>query len=330
MKTMKKLLTIGVAVLLMLCMSVSLVGCRPYWWEIEEQKIFNEADKIARHPDYALVTNYEYRSAEKVVIWEDLIVEKVKSDGKKVESTDCSKAVYLKEPNKLEGGFITFSYKYNVQPNWFGLNRNNCHYAIGTMSLEDYSFEVHYFKLPYPKCSILKASETHFCCYTEEDNEVTYLLINRTNGKIEEKWENFDLVKENFKNEIPRNYNHSTYTENGIIYNVSKNYVENEEENISIRLPSYEYVMERSPELQQINVVAGANDNAVSRSFVTNGTELFIIYSHEFGMFGARCHLIPVVFRCDTSLETFEYVGCLSHGTYYPGDTISVIKITQQ
>ena len=27
---------------------------------------------------------------------------------------------------------------------------------------------------------------------------------------------NFDLVKENFKNEIPRNYNHSTYTENGI------------------------------------------------------------------------------------------------------------------
>ena len=87
--------------------------------------------------------------------------------------------------------------------------------------------------------------------------------------------------------------------------------------------------MERSPELQQINVAAGANDNDVSRSFVTNGTELFIIYSHEFGMFGARCHLIPVVFRCDTSLETFEYVGCVSKGTFYPGSNISVIKTTE-
>ena len=128
MKKIKNLLTIGLAVLLMLCVSISLVGCRPYWWEIEEQKIFNEADKIARHPDYALVTNYEYRSAEKVVIWEDLIVEKVKSDGKKVESTGCSKGLYLKEPNKLEGGFISFSYNYSNEFKWFGLNKNNKKY----------------------------------------------------------------------------------------------------------------------------------------------------------------------------------------------------------
>ena len=326
MKKIKKLLTIGLAVLLMLCMSVSLVGCRPYWWEIEEQKIFNEVDKIARHPDYALVTNYEYRSAEKVVIWEDLIVEKVKSDGKKVESTDCSKSLYLKEPNKLEGGFIAFSYNYSNEFKWFGLNKNNHNHAIGIMSLDDYSFEIHYFELPYNKFYILRISETHYCCYAEEDDEITYLLINRKNGKIEEKWESFDLVQENFTNKILQNHNHSTYTENGITYTVSEKYVENEELNVSIRIPSFEYVMERSQELQQINVVAGANDDAVSRSFITNSTELFIIYSNEPGMFGAKCHLTPVVFRCDLSLETFEYVGCLSKGTYNPGKGISIIK----
>ncbi|MBR2646811.1 MAG: hypothetical protein IKD47_04565 [Clostridia bacterium] len=326
MKKMKKLWAIILAVLLMLCMGIGLFGCRPYPWEIAEKEVFDAANKIARHPDYALIDEHEYRSAEKTIIWKDLIIKKIKSDGKRVESTACYTCPYLKEPNTLEGGFISFSCNYSNEFNWFGLNKNNCNHAIGIMSLDDYSFEIHYFSLPYSQFYILKVSETHFCCYTEEDNKAAYLLINRKNGKIEEKWENFDLVKENFKDEILPIHNHSTYTENGIEYTVGRSYVKNAEENISIRLPSYEYVMERSPELQQINEVAKANDNTVSSIFITNGTELFIVYSHEMGMMGSRCHLIPVVFRCDTSLETFEYVGCLSHATYYPENYITIIK----
>lgn len=329
MKKIKKLLTIGLAGLLMLCVSVSLVGCRPYHWEIEEKRIFDEANKIARHPDYALITDYEYRSAEKVVVWEDLIVEKIKADGKEIENTFCSKALFLKEPNTIQGGFVAFTYRYDSESPFFGLNKNKEKYALGTMSLDDYSFKIHYLRLPYATFYVLKVSETHFCCEAYDNGTKTYVLINRESGKIEETWEDFDLVKENFKNEIPNNYNHSVYTENGVAYTVTQYYVENEAEDISIRIPSYEYVMERSQELQRINVAAGAYDNTVSRSFVTNGTELFIIYSYALGMFGGRCHLIPVVFRCDTSLETFEYVGCLSKGTSDPEAGISVVKTNE-
>ena len=322
MNKLKKLLTISLSVLLMLCVSISLVGCRPYPWEIEEQKIFEEANKIARSSEYALIANYGYFSAEKTVLWEDLIVEKMKSDGKEVENTSCRTEIYLKEPNTVEGGFVAFSCNYNNEFNFFGLNRNNSKHAIGIMSLDDYSFEVHYFRLPGAKLDIVKVSETHFCCYTEDGDEGTYLLINRKNGKIEEEWDTVDLVKENFEGAISQNFNHATYTENGITYTVTNNYVDNEELDVSIRIPSYEYVMERSQELQQINLIANANDNSVSYSFITNGTELFVVYSAMWPV----TNLIPVVFRCDTTLETFEYVGCLSSGTYYPGRYISIVK----
>ena len=217
----------------------------------------------------------------------------------------------MNEPNKLEGAFVAFTYYYNNEFNWFGLNKNNVNYAIGTMSLDDFSFSIHYLDLPSSNFDIEKTSTTHFCCKLEDDDEIVYLLINRENGKIEEEWESMDLVKENFKDEISIIYNHTTYTENGITYTVNSRSIENEEENVRIYTPSYELVMEKSEELQQINEVAKADGYSVSSAFITNGTELFLVYSKESGKFGSKCDLIPVVFRCDISLQTFEYVGCM-------------------
>lgn len=327
MTKIKKLLTIGLAFVLMFCMGVSLIGCRPYPWEIEEKKIFDAADQIAKNPNYALMNDYEYRSAEQTVVWADLITEKIRADGKKVDLMGYTTDLFLEEPNKIEGGYVAFRYKYNIEFNWFGFNKNNVNYAIGTMSLDDYSFNIHYLELEYPELDILKTSETHFCCRGENGKEVTYLLINRENGKIEEKWDDFDLVKENFSGELVKNFNHTTYTENETVYTVYKKRIENKEKNILFDIPSYEYVMERSKELRQINVLAKATNYSVSSAFVTNGTDLFVIFSKGTDMFGAECQLIPVVFRCDLSFETFEYVGCMYHANMYYPRELSVIKI---
>ncbi len=328
---MKKLLTILGSFLLMLCISISLVGCRPYSWEIEEKKIFDGTNQITKHPDYALINDFEYRSAEEVVVWKDLISEKLQADGEKIETENCSTTLYLQEPNTIDGGFVAFRYKYGSETSLLGLNKNNKKYAIGTFSLDDYSFKIHYLKLPYSKFNISQISETHFCCTAEDDDTTVYVLVNRESGKIEQKWDNFDLVKENFAGGLTQIYNESSYTENEIVYTIGrmseKDFIRNEEENIEFYTPSYEYVLARSEELKQINEIANANNNTVQATFISNGTELFLIFSKGTSMFGMESQLIPVVFRCDTSFETFDYIGCMYQApTYYP-ERLSIIKL---
>ena len=331
----KKLLTTVLAVLLMLCMSLGLVGCE-YKWEIEEKKIFDVADKVTKHPDYALINDFEYRSADETVVWKDLIAEKIKVDGKTIETTICRTALYLKEPNKTEGGFVAFTYKYGKENSLLGLNKNNQKYAIGIISLDDYSFKIHYIQLPYAKFYIFQIFETHFCCIgedgdAEEGDSTVYLLLNRNSGKIEQTFDNYDSVKENFTGGLTQIFNKSSYTENDIVYNIAsirdQGLLKSKDGKIEFYSPSYECVIEKSEELKQINEVANANDYDVEATFISNGTELFIVFSKGTDMFGMKCQLVPVVFRCDTSFESFEYIGCMYNAqTYYP-ERLSIIKL---
>ena len=330
MKKIKKILTIGLAVLLILCMGLGLIGCE-YKWEIEEKKIFDVADKITKHPDYALINDYEYRSAEKAVVWEDLIEEKIKADGKDIESTSCRTALYLQESNKTEGGFVAFTYKYGKDKSLLGLNKNNQKYAIGTISLDDYSFKIHYLNLPYSKFYLFQISETHFCCTAEDDETTVYVLVNRKSGKIEQTFDELDSVNENFTGALTQIYNQSFYTENEIVYTIARmsnqGILRKKDDKTEFYTPSYERVMEKSEELKQINEVANANNYEVTATFISNGTELFVVFSKATSMFGAECQLVPVVFRCDTSFEIFEYIGCMYNASMYYPERLSVIRI---
>ena len=327
---MRKLLTNLLALLLMLCMSISLVGCT-YQWEIEEKKIFDAANQITKHPDYALINDFEYRSAEEVVVWEDLIKAKIQADGKKIETENCLTTLYLQKPNAIEGGFVAFRYKYGSETSLLGLNKNNKKYAIGTFSLDDYSFRIHYLNLPYSTFKISQISETHFCCTAEEGDTKVYVLVNRESGAIEQTWDDFDLVEENFTGGITQIFNESSYTENEIVYTIGRisdgGLISNKEEKLEFYTPSFECVLERSEELRQINEIADANNYTVQARFISNGTELFLIFSKGTNMFGMESQLIPVVFRCDTSFETFDYIGCMYDAQLYYPERLSIIKL---
>lgn len=326
---MKKIISLLLTVVLCLGMVIGFVGCEDSPWAIEERRLFGVVNEIPKNPNYVLINNFEYRSAEKAIIWEEMIMEKVKADGKKIEGGRCIKELYLKEPNKLEGGFVAFVYHYSTEFPWFGLNVNNENYAIGTISLDDFSFEIHYISLPYSKCSVSMVSETHFCCYVEATRAKKewkeFLLINRASGKVEKLWKTFDEATENFQGAISQNYNQRTYTENGIdytLYLINNTRLKNEELKISIEVPTYEYVLQRSQELKQID--AELQKKNVEGIFITNGIELFVAYTRESGMFGKSSHLNPIVFRCDTTLETFEYIGCTFYNVL---KNMAVIKI---
>ncbi len=43
-------------------------------------------------------------------------------------------------------------------------------------------------------------------------------------------------------------------------------------------------------------------------------------------MFGKGSHLNPIVFRCDTMLETFEYIGCMYDYQWYYPEELVIIK----
>ena len=326
MRKIKRLLAIFLTVLLTVGMSLGFVACRPYPWEIEEQRIFDEINQIEKNSNYALINDWEYRSADRAVVWKDLITEKIQADGKKQETSTCYTDLYLKEPNTTNGGFVAFAYSYDSEFAWFGLNKNTKKYAIGTISLADYSFKIHYLKLPYSKFYVVQTSETHFCCSAEDGETTSYVLVNRESGKIEKKWDNFESVKEHFTNGINQVYNRDTYTEDGIVYNVYRSCLESED-GVRINPPSYEYVQEKSEEMQRIQSIAGASDSTVDCVFITNGTELFVVFNYSQGMLGALSHLAPVVFRCDTSFETFEYIGCVSHVSTYNLVNTSICRL---
>lgn len=330
MKTIEKLWSVVLGIMLMLCMGFGLAGCE-YQWEIEGRKVFETADQITKNPDYALINDFEYRSAEEAIVWKELIEEKIKSDRKKIESTSYCTALYLKEPNTTKGGFVAFTYKYGENDSWAGCNKNTQKYAIGTISLDDYSFKIHYLNFPYSKLYISQISETHFCCTAEDDDTTVYVSVNRENGKIEKQFDNFDAIKESFTGALTQIYNERFYTENEIVYTIARRSEEgilrNKEEKIELYTPSYEYVMEKSEELRAINEIAKADNYKVKARFISNGTELFVVFSKGTNTFGMECQLVPVVFRCDTSFETFEYIGCMYNAqTYYP-ERLSIIKL---
>lgn len=311
-------------------MCLGLVACRPYPWEIEQQRVFDTINEIEKNPDYALCNDFEYRSAEKAVFWEDLITEKLEADGKKVEMMDGGTKIFLKEPNTLKGAYVMFEYNYRCDFNWFGLNRKNNHYAIGTMFLDDYSFSIHYLKLQYDKFDLLQFSATQYCFYAEEnlkgENDCCYLIMNRETGKIENKYSSFDEVEANFIG-LTNTFNHSTYTENGTVYKVGRNTLQKETENDFINVPGIGYVLERSETLQEINAIIGiTNNNDIYSCFATNGTELFVsFWSHTF--WGHEPDLPTVVFRCDTSFDSFEYVGMVYQSYYSMEFRNTIIKL---
>ena len=95
-------------------------------------------------------------------------------------------------------------------------------------------------------------------------------------------------------------------------YLVAREEAERRRAHIHAAIPA---VAEIDAELQKKNVEG---------IFITNGIELFVAYTRESGMFGKSSHLNPIVFRCDTTLETFEYIGC----TFYDLlKNMAIIKI---
>lgn len=313
MAIMKKLLTTILSAILVLGMSFGFSGCLDKRW----QEIFDQVNQIEKSADFALVDSDTYMSAQEEIDFFSLLKEKIQEDGKKAELTDWFCARY-------QGNICQFLYRYKEENRLGGLNDKNNHYAVGTISLTDYSISVKYFKCAYEKLKSSAFSETHHLYGLEDTDkeikdgqyEVRRLTINRNSGEVRE-WEDAASSLAFIGERIPSYSPPTTYTENGVEYILSDTAVfeNNEQHNTVICVPTYANMLEKTEEMKIISEILSRESGRLSIEghFLTNGEDLFVGFISSYGMFGWEGDLVfPVVFKCDLSLETFEYVGCIN------------------
>ena len=98
--------------------------------------------------------------------------------------------------------------------------------------------------------------------------------------------------------EIPYGYSHGD--DNNVLTCVDKAVV-----------LTYDYVLQRSEELQRIDGIVGHNKKSIRhRIFIVNNKVLLVIESYHSPTIG---ELIPVVFECDIETDTVIYVGAIGY-----------------
>ncbi len=311
--------------------------------------MFEEIDKLERNSDYAIITRREYVTATEKIVFEDLVKDKISNDGHKIKK---EKSCWFQR----FGDFIVFSLNYKSGKRFWGINDSNNHWAVGIISLDDFSIEIHYLKNKYESVTPSFPSNTHLSFNAlDEDKESTKdkdtysdkdyecIIINRSNEEITIldglRFHVPEMIGEPIESESYRNpqsfvWNGETFTiTNNSKYSIIWN--ENEEEvaelNGSVKplCASFEYsdILQISPELQEINAILGeGSENEIVARFFTNGEDLFVGFVTEMSMFGVMCHLTcPVIFKTDLNFERFEYIGCVSQS--FMTDFYSTVQI---
>ena len=324
MKKIKHILIMVIA----LSLSITCTSCDFYTEFMAErekrrQELFNRINQIEKSPEYAIVYNNGYVTSTNEIDFKALILEKIKEDGKKVESTSVS-IYHLKEE------IMHFYINYREENRVLGLNNKNNNYAVGVLSLADYSISIQYFKCKYEKVTSITLTQTHHVfSFEDKDKEIEegkfepgYMTIDRKNGDVKE-YKNADEALNNSGKEIPIYYSPDIYIEKGVEYSVGHSSFRKVEETSGgfVMVPDASYIEERSNKMKIImEILREKGDDDISGFFFTNGQDLFIGFVASHGMFGTTSHLnFPIIFKCDTSLESFEYIGCVyySYSEYY-------------
>lgn len=344
---MKKIL-----LFLIVAISIVLSSCK-FADAIEEVRRlkYEDINKIEKSSDYALIMNQRYISSTEEIDFANMIKEKVLNEKHKIEEDNfCGLKFY--------GDLVSFVYQYYSKNRFFGLNDLNNYWAVGTISLDDYSIEIHYIKSKYEKISILNLSKTHFCLSGVDENakgetdqngkeiiKYDYFILDRSN----EKWLEFDdysKALEAIGEEIEEYKNPDTFLYNGKTYTVKSStepnhsivYDENGEKVVSLSDKFESFcdlfdnpdIVLNNKELKKICEIIGDNTvNNIEGLLFTNGEDLFVGFQTSMGMFGPACSLIgPVIFKTTLDFDSFEYIGCANkdYRDFYSKVKIEKIK----
>lgn len=287
--------------------------------------MFEEIDKIEKSSDYAIITDREYVTATEKIVFEDLVKNKISKDGHKIK-TEMS-GIFHRYVD-----FIVFSYKYKTENRFLGINNSNNCWAVGVISLDDLSIEIHYLKNKYETLNIAYSSNTHLCFNALDkdsvkdkdkysDGDFDSITLNRTTEEITT-GNYLHSPPEIIGKEAETYENPKTFIYSGETYTVYDSSIWDENGEIVARLNgsvkpvSFEYsdVLLLSPELREINAILGeVSDYEIAAFFFTNGEDLFVGFVTDMSMFGVQCNLTcPVIFKTDLNFDSFEYIGCVS------------------
>ncbi|MBR2970998.1 MAG: hypothetical protein IKC48_04295 [Clostridia bacterium] len=346
---MKKLSALLLSATLLFSVMFSFTSCT-FPWEEERDRVFEEIDKLERHSDYAIITDREYVTASEKIVFEDLVKNKISKDGHKIKTEKFGTFQRFSD-------FIVFSLNYKSGKRFWGINDSNNHWAVGIISLDDFSIEIHYLKNKYERVSPSFPSNTHLSfdmldkdkdstknkdTYSDKDYE--RMVIERSNGEITILeglgFSAAEMIGEPFESyKTPNSFvwngktftitNHTKYSS---IWNENGEQVAELNGSVKPLCASFEYsdILQVSTELQQINTILGeGSENEIAARFFTNGEDLFVGFVTDMSMFGVMCNLTcPVIFKTDLNFESFEYIGCVSQSFMTDFDsTVQINKI---
>lgn len=286
---------------------VSFVGC-----SITDRRneIWNQINAIPKNENYVVVSNYEYNSVSKEANFQEITKEKIMSDGKKIakKNTETKYYTFLTESN------VVFSYRYNEK------NEIN-QYALGFIAFDSLEVSVFYTESIAYDLRICFVDNDYICYkafYLSSENgqsldKTDFLILNKVTGEYITEL-NEDIAKGKYGKNLESPAYTDTYISDDIAYEIVSGGLKNKEvEDIEIivQTPTYESVLQKNEILQEIDKIVGKESYKQVGYFVTNGRELFVVFESESNMMG-KGFLNAVVFKCDLSFETFEYIGCCS------------------
>lgn len=346
---MKKQLALLLSMTLLFTVAFSFTSCT-FPWEEERDRVFEEINKIEKSSDYAIITDREYITATEKIVFEDIVKDKISKDGHKIKTEKSGTFQRF-------GDFIAFSYNYKNEKRFLGINDSNNYWAVGIVSLDDFSIEIHYLKNKYESLLLAFTSNTHLSfnaldkdkdstknkdTYSDKDYEC--IIINRANEEITILEDFQSSTSEIIGNPIETYRTPNSFVCDGETFTIDNNtkysaiFNENGERIAELNdyaKPScasftYSDVLQISPELQEINAILGeGSENEIAAYFFTNGEDLFVGFVTDMSMFGVMCNLTcPVIFKTDLNFDSFEYIGCVSQNNmtdFY--STVQIEKI---
>ena len=332
-RKIKKLSALLLLLALLINLAFSLTSCD---WRAERDRIFAEVDKIEKHSDYAIITDYEYITSTEKIAFKDLVKNRIVNDGRTIEASYGS--------FDRVGDFIVFSLRYKTEKRFWGINDSNNYWAVGVISLDDFSIEIYYLKNNCEEISPSFASYTHLCFdaldtdkESEKKEDYECIIIDRVFDKVTTIKGKQSTPPEIIGAPIKDYENPHKFVWNGEAFSVGRSTIRNEKGEIIAELDPYDVssftysdILEISPELRKVNDILGeGKEDDIQAFFFTNGEELFVGFVTKTTMFGAECNLVvPVIFKTNLDFDSFEYIGCAKSSSLWNFyDKVQIKKI---
>ncbi|MGM9857649.1 MAG: hypothetical protein ACI311_00115 [Bacilli bacterium] len=293
----KKLCTIGLASLVLF----SQTGC-----SIKEQNTMKDSIfALEGDSNYGIITKYTYTCGTYRYDFELSLVSQLKEKGVPVND--------MVERN--------ISYKYGLNRRmYYTLQYNETSYVVGYYDLAtDGDIVYHYVNEPAYDIYVYQVNEDYAVYIAYEgviDESTEFYILNRSTGDF---FTDSDYEKYLDENNVNRDLgSYFEYTENGIKYNLITNkkgaHITSESGDFKLTI-DYEYILERSEELQVIDSIVGKKKKKITYNFYSTNNELFIYIQSKNSIFG-RGWLCPVYFKYNIEHDKFSYIGATDFYTF--------------